>query len=65
MLAKAHSFSLNVYETTIDYRKCLDILVKEGFKGVVSAEFEGDQLSEFDGSKATIELLKSLQHRGA
>jgi len=59
--AKAHHFNSNGLESTIDYGKCLDILVKEGFNGVVSAEFEGSGLTELEGSKATVALLRQCQ----
>lgn len=60
--AKAHHFTSEGQESTIDYSTLLKILVDQGFNGTVSAEFEGDQMSEFSGSEAMIKLLKKMQY---
>ncbi|MFQ3190072.1 MAG: sugar phosphate isomerase/epimerase [Paraglaciecola sp.] len=60
--AKAHHFTAQGQESTIDYAMLLKILVVQGFNGTVSAEFEGDHMSEFFGSEATVKLLKSMQY---
>lgn len=57
--AKTHKFNSQGQETTIDYLKCMKIMIAAGFKGYASAEYEGNQLSEMEGSKATLALLNS------
>lgn len=59
--AKSHDFSIDGQETTIDFEQSLNILLKHGFKGTVSAEYEGNQLGELEGSKSTVALLKKYQ----
>ena len=56
--AKSHDFGDDGEETTIDYGQCLKVVLDAGFRGLVSAEFEGNRLSEEEGSRKTIELLK-------
>jgi sugar phosphate isomerase/epimerase len=60
--AKTHAFTKQGQESTIDYAKLLKIIVDKGFSGTVSAEFEGENMSEYDGSESTIKLLKSMQY---
>ncbi|MBU2870431.1 TIM barrel protein [Colwellia sp. E2M01] len=60
--AKTHAFTKSGQESTINYQKLLSIIVGQGFKGTVSAEYEGEHMSEYDGSSATIKLLKSMQY---
>ncbi|MEM9160173.1 MAG: sugar phosphate isomerase/epimerase family protein [Verrucomicrobiota bacterium] len=56
--AKSHDFGPDGEETTIDYNQCLRTVLDAGFRGLASAEFEGDRLSEQEGSRLTAELLK-------
>lgn len=63
--AKSFDFGPDGEETTIDYHQCLQAVYDAGFRGLVSAEYEGKRLSEFDGSKATLALLRREQNRFA
>lgn len=56
--AKSHNFDSSGNETTIDYAACLAVLLKSNITGTISAEYEGENLSEYKGSKATINLIK-------
>lgn len=55
---KSHHFSANGQETTIDYQHCFSLIKNAGFDGFYSAEFEGNKLSELDGSIATIQAIR-------
>lgn len=59
--AKSYDFDGNGNETRIDYQQAFDILLGAGFQGFASAEYEGEHLSEQDGTTRTIELLRQLQ----
>lgn len=63
--AKTHDFGPDGEETTIDYHASLKILLDAGFTGLVGAEFEGDRLTEAEGSRRTVELLRREQRRFA
>lgn len=58
--AKSYHFDENGNETTIDYKKMMDIVKKAGYKGYVGIEYEGSILSEDDGIVATKKLLEKL-----
>lgn len=55
--AKSYAFDLDGEETTINYKRCLDILKESGYIGALSVEFEGpgDELQE---TRRTLELLR-------
>ncbi len=55
--AKSHSFDSNGNEKGIDYYKMLKIVRDSGYTGYIDVEYEGDQLSEDAGIKATLDLL--------
>jgi sugar phosphate isomerase/epimerase len=55
--AKSHSFDKDGNESDIDYYRMLKIVKDSGYKGYIDVEYEGNQLSEDDGIKATLELL--------
>lgn len=55
--AKSHAFNEEGEETNIDYRKMLEIVQDAGYTGYIGIEYEGSELSEFEGIKATKELL--------
>lgn len=61
--AKSHDFGPDGEETTIDYHQCLQVVLDAGFTGLVTAEFEGNRLSEPEGSRLTVELLRREQKR--
>ena len=58
--AKSYHFDENGNETTIDYKKMMDIVKNAGYKGYVGIEYEGSILSEDDGIVATKKLLEKL-----
>lgn len=58
--AKSHDFNENGEETTIDYHRMLKIVKDAGYKGWIGIEYEGKQLSEDDGIKATKRLLEKV-----
>ncbi len=58
--AKTHDFDANGNETQIDYEKMMKIIADSGFKGYIDVEYEGTKLSEEEGIKATIALLKRV-----
>lgn len=58
--AKTYAFNEEGEETTIDYRKMLKIVKDAGFNGYIGIEYEGSELSEFEGIKASKELLMTI-----
>src|SRR5690606_25326921 len=56
--AKTHDFDEKGDETTIDYRKMLQIVKDAGYKGYIGVEYEGSEMSEDEGIKATKRLLE-------
>ena len=62
--AKSHDFNEAGDEIHTDYRRMLDIVVKQhGWHGFVGIEYEGKKLGEPEGIKATKALLEKI--RGA
>lgn len=57
---KTHDFDENGNETQIDYAKMMKIIADSGYKGYIDVEYEGSKLSEEEGIKATIALLKKV-----
>lgn len=55
--AKSHEFNEEGQEVHTDFTKMLKIVKDAGFNGHIGIEYEGDGLSEFEGIKATKELL--------
>ncbi|GAA4272481.1 sugar phosphate isomerase/epimerase family protein [Aquimarina gracilis] len=55
--AKSYDFDAAGNETTIDYKKMLEIIKKSGYNGFIGVEFEGERLSEIKGITATRDLL--------
>ncbi|EAQ63555.1 hypothetical protein MED121_20111 [Marinomonas sp. MED121] len=58
--AKSYAFDQSGNETTVDFARCVSLLIKAGFSGVLSAEYEGCLYSEYDGSAKTLALLKKI-----
>lgn len=50
---KAHDFNDEGNEVTINYKLLFDILIEAGFDGKYSLEYEGNRLSELEGTIAT------------
>ena len=58
--AKSHEFDANGNELDSDFLKIMQIVKESGFKGYVGIEYEGNQLSEDAGIKATKALLEKV-----
>lgn len=59
--AKSHNFDAAGNETESDFRKLLTIVKSAGYNGYVGVEYEGSELSEIDGVKATKALLEKVR----
>ena len=57
--AKSFDFGEMGFETTIDYTRMLDIVLKAGYTGYIGVEYEGKVMSEEDGVKATKTLIEN------
>ncbi|RZJ73088.1 sugar phosphate isomerase/epimerase [Flavobacterium sp.] len=55
--AKSYDFNASGDETTIDYKRMLQLVKASGYKGFIGVEYEGTRLSEVDGLMATKALL--------
>jgi len=58
--AKSHNFDAEGNETEKDYLRMMKIVKESGFKGYVGIEYEGSELSEEEGIKATKALLERV-----
>ncbi len=58
--AKSHEFDENGNEVSSDFLRIMKIVKESGFKGYVGIEYEGSQLSEDEGIKATKALLEKV-----
>ncbi len=58
--AKANAFDERGDEANIDYRRMLKIVKDAGYTGYVGIEYEGNELSEEEGIKATKKLLERV-----
>jgi sugar phosphate isomerase/epimerase len=59
--AKSHDFDEQGNETHTDYKKMLKIVLDAGYRGHIGVEYEGGKLSEEEGVKATLKLLRRLR----
>lgn len=60
--AKSHDFDEKGEETRTDYHRMMRIVVMEhGYRGFVGIEYEGSNLGEDDGIRATQRLLQRIQ----
>ncbi len=59
--AKSHDFDAAGNETHTDYRRMMQIVLAAKFNAWVGIEYEGETLSEADGVRATLALLKRMQ----
>ena len=55
--AKSHDFDDQGNEKHTDYAKMMKIVLEAGYKGFVGIEYEGGELDEYAGIKATKKLL--------
>jgi len=58
--AKSYAFDVNGDETIIDYKKMLKIVKNSGFDGYIGIEFEGENMPEPDGIRATKALIERV-----
>ena len=58
--AKSYNFDSLGNETTIDYKKMLEIVWEFGYNGYLGIEYEGEILTEIEGIKATNNLIVKL-----
>lgn len=56
--AKSYGFDAQGNETTIDYAKMADIVKRSEFSGFIGIEWEGNDIAEEEGIKATLSLVK-------
>ena len=59
--AKSHAFDEGGDETSTDYRRMMKIVLDAGYHGHVGIEYEGDELPEEDGIRATKSLLERVR----
>ncbi|MBK1880601.1 sugar phosphate isomerase/epimerase family protein [Pelagicoccus mobilis] len=59
--AKSFDFDSDGNETRIDFPLCLQTAMDGGFKGLASAEYEGEHLSEEEGTRLTIQHLRQVR----
>ncbi len=59
--AKSHAFDAKGNETKTDYRRMLKLVVAAGYCGFVGIEYEGKDLPEPVGIKATKKLLEQVR----
>lgn len=59
--AKSHDFDAQGNEIHTDYARMLEIVRAHGYRGYIGIEYEGERLSEFDGIRATRDLLLRLR----
>ncbi|MEP3210463.1 MAG: TIM barrel protein [Maribacter sp.] len=58
--AKSYTFDSNGNETVVEYPKLLSIVKRSEFEGHIGIEFEGENMSEPQGIKATKELIERV-----
>lgn len=56
--AKSYNFNSEGDETSIDFKRMLSLMKESGFSGYVGVEYEGSELSEPEGIRATKALLE-------
>jgi L-ribulose-5-phosphate 3-epimerase len=59
--AKSHAFDAEGNERQTDFRRMLRIVLDAGYHGHLGIEYEGDELSEPDGIRATKALLERVR----
>lgn len=57
---KTHNFDKDGNETVIDYQKMMKIVADANYKGYIDVEYEGEQLTEPEGIKASIALVQKV-----
>jgi hypothetical protein len=56
--AKSYNFNGNGEDRIIDYSKLLKVVKEAGYNGYIGIEYEGTELSEPDGIRATKSLIE-------
>ena len=59
--AKSHDFDSNGNETRTDFFRMMDIVLDAGYSGYVGIEYEGSEMDEMSGIKATKDLLDRVK----
>ena len=59
--AKSHDFDSNGNETQTDFFRMMDIVIDAGYSGYVGIEYEGSEMEEMSGIKATKDLLEKVK----
>ena len=59
--AKSHNFDSNGNETRTDFFRMMDIVLDAGYSGYVGIEYEGSEMDEMSGIKATKDLLDKVK----
>jgi hydroxypyruvate isomerase len=59
--AKSNRFDADGNEVRTDYRRMLKIVTAAGYRGWVGVEYEGGELPEAEGIKATKRLLETVR----
>jgi len=58
--AKSYDFDQNGNETTIDFKKMIEIVNEFNYEGYLGIEYEGDNLSEIKGIDLTKKLINKF-----
>ena len=61
--AKTYTFDEKGQEIETDYEKMMKIVLNSGYRGFVGVEYEGSELSEEEGVKATKQLLEQVRKK--
>jgi sugar phosphate isomerase/epimerase len=59
--AKSHEFDAAGDEVRTDYRRMLKLVLAAGYRGWIGVEYEGQELSEPEGIRATKQLLERVR----
>ena len=60
--AKSHDFDSKGNETRTDFFRMMDIVLDAGYSGYVGIEYEGSEMDEMSGIKATKDLLDRVKN---
>jgi L-ribulose-5-phosphate 3-epimerase len=60
--AKSYAFDAEGNETKIDYRRMLKLVIATGYRGHIGIEYEGKELPEPEGIRATKRLLETVRN---
>jgi sugar phosphate isomerase/epimerase len=61
--AKSHNFDSDGSETDLDYERMMRIVLDAGYRGWVGIEYEGVQVEELTGIRATKSLLERVRDK--